>query len=887
MTSPTRRDQPTPMPSDWNIINNRKTNNFENLNKTIEWSDSENTALPNDTTELLDTEIFDLFDDENINFFTTTDQTDTLEVSPDYIVDDPFIDFDFNNDDDDDGFVYKERLIQKRSGKRSVYNNDDILTLNDDQVTFSNLHRVKKPKTKEDLANEIKIKNLANLEILASVAARANSKIQRTKSLTKIPTKNYTKLPTTPSFIIVYSFNGTAMYLPRHSQRLLNSVEATHPRQNLVTCNVSLLLKQFEKEIIERKNEEVEDLNQNHGIKINIEECLNMKKTQNLNKLWVDKYSPRAYIDLAGDERTNREVLTWVKEWDFCVFGKQKKPLEPRLLAKKQKFNYQQKDTLLRPEKKVLLLSGPPGLGKTTLAHIVARHAGYNVVEVNASDERTGEALKNRLIGAVQTQSVMGNKRPNLLIIDEIDGANSGGSGDQNFMNVLIDLVTAEKSRTVTKKKQSQDLLRPIICICNDVYAPVLKLLRVHAKIVTFRSHSYKSLAKRLQEICRWEGLKADVRAVTSLCELADGDIRNCLNTLQFVKKQTSVLSVKMVESLNIGHKDVLSSLFSIWGMIFTLVSAMTRKEKAILLNDSESDSSDSNSGTHRFVSKLSALISVNGDYGKIMQGCFENYLRIRIFDTGGVGSLRSSSSSSQEITSVSSVSKIEQALDWICFYDSIDKRVNGSDHQYEVLQYMSYPIVAFHQLFASGRRPDQIQFPKSDYENYIISKENSQILNTFGSSLDVVARRNWTNPSLLTTELIPCLFQIISPEIRSVNIQLIKPHEKIVLKRLVEVMTVFGLSFLQSKTDTGNYKYTLEPPLEKIIAPFANGAKLLSSTYPVRQMISQEIEREKIRRIDVKHSDSEKTPKKNLLAPISTRTTKSVKNEINFKATT
>jgi Cdc6-like AAA superfamily ATPase len=36
----------------------------------------------------------------------------------------------------------------------------------------------------------------------------------------------------------------------------------------------------------------------------------------------------------------------------------------------------------------VALLCGPPGLGKTTLAHIVAQHAGYSVVEMNARYEQ-------------------------------------------------------------------------------------------------------------------------------------------------------------------------------------------------------------------------------------------------------------------------------------------------------------------------------------------------------------------------------------------------------------------------------------------------------------------------------------------------------------------
>ena len=64
------------------------------------------------------------------------------------------------------------------------------------------------------------------------------------------------------------------------------------------------------------------------------------------------------------------------------------------------------------------LLHGPPGLGKTTLAHVVASHAGYNVVEINASDDRSLQAFKVKLDAATQMKSVSNaDQRPNCLII--------------------------------------------------------------------------------------------------------------------------------------------------------------------------------------------------------------------------------------------------------------------------------------------------------------------------------------------------------------------------------------------------------------------------------------------------------------------------------------
>jgi chromosome transmission fidelity protein 18 len=83
------------------------------------------------------------------------------------------------------------------------------------------------------------------------------------------------------------------------------------------------------------------------------------------------------------------------------------------------------------------------------------------------------------------------------------------------------------------KKKKQQPLLRPIICICNDVYAPVLRPLRMIAHHIPFRKVPNLNVARRLQEISQSEGLDTDLRALSLLAEMTDGDLRSCLNTLQ------------------------------------------------------------------------------------------------------------------------------------------------------------------------------------------------------------------------------------------------------------------------------------------------------------------------------------------------------------------
>lgn len=88
---------------------------------------------------------------------------------------------------------------------------------------------------------------------------------------------------------------------------------------------------------------------------------------------------------------------------------------------------------------KVALLSGPPGAGKTSLAHVIAKHCGYRPLFINASDDRTKSVLENKIKDATSMKGMFGQRKPNCLIMDEVDGMMA--SEGQGAIDVILQLI--------------------------------------------------------------------------------------------------------------------------------------------------------------------------------------------------------------------------------------------------------------------------------------------------------------------------------------------------------------------------------------------------------------------------------------------------------------
>ncbi len=238
---------------------------------------------------------------------------------------------------------------------------------------------------------------------------------------------------------------------------------------------------------------------------------------------WTEKYRPSTLAEVRGNDTARDALREWAETWD----------------------NHHE----------AVVLYGSPGIGKTSAAHALAADMGWNVVELNASDQRTadvierfaGRAAKNATLGGAasrsgdETAGQAGVGRQ-LVVLDEAD--NIHGTYDRGGAAAITRLV----------KESGQ----PIVLIANDYYE-ISRGLRNAAQEIEFRDVSARSIVPVLRDICRKEHIEFDSDALKQLAATNSGDLRGAINDLQAVSQEDRTLTV---EDLATGGRDQTVGIF-------------------------------------------------------------------------------------------------------------------------------------------------------------------------------------------------------------------------------------------------------------------------------------------------------------------------------------
>lgn len=230
-----------------------------------------------------------------------------------------------------------------------------------------------------------------------------------------------------------------------------------------------------------------------------------------ITMMWSEKYRPKSVQEMVGNEDARLVAIKWLTGW---ASGS-------------------------RP----LLLVGPPGTGKTTLAHALAKQFDYDMIEMNASDIRNKEALNARITPIFQnTANLVGKKI--MLFLDEVDGVS--GREDTGGIDTLVNLI---KEPTV-----------PVIMAANKKSLKIMKLTKA-CKIIPFSPVPPSLLLLFLDHILQTEAVELGSDDKVSIIDNSRGDIRSLLNSAQSLAAGYHTVSNKDIVDVDIA--DAISGYFN------------------------------------------------------------------------------------------------------------------------------------------------------------------------------------------------------------------------------------------------------------------------------------------------------------------------------------
>ena len=217
--------------------------------------------------------------------------------------------------------------------------------------------------------------------------------------------------------------------------------------------------------------------------------------------MWSEKYRPQIISDMVGNEEARAAIIEWFVKW--------KKGTKP------------------------LLLVGPPGIGKTTIAYLVAKQFGYDMIGLNASDVRSKSRINEILMPVLGNVSVLGTP---MIFVDEVDGIH--GRGDYGGASALVDIL---KEPTV-----------PIVLAANNDTSDKMKSIKKVVKTIYFKRIPPRLLRVYLENILKKQSAKLSPGALIKVIDKSKGDIRSMINLTQSLETGFNPQTEQSFESVNV-----------------------------------------------------------------------------------------------------------------------------------------------------------------------------------------------------------------------------------------------------------------------------------------------------------------------------------------------